>query len=670
MGVGRTGLTAEQAVQLHQSGDVAGAASAYRKLLNTDPRNAQLLNLLGVACLQLGDTAEAVRLLTDAVRRQPSAPDFQDNLGSALRAAGNPAPAVEAHRKALRLRPDHAPYLFNLGNALAAMGAHRQAADAYGKSLAIRPGHIGAMFNLANSRRALGDMDEAAASYRALLNTQPDHAQGWNNLGAVLASRGELAGAEDAYRRSLAARPRHAETLSNLGNVLVERGRLGEGLECHMAAVAVAPDSAEAHIFLGVALQELDKLDAAINAYRQGLRLDPGNIQGLTNLGAALELSGHLAEAEAVLSQALSLAPNSAEVWGNLGLCRLAQGDRWRARQALDRALEINPELARARVSRAFLRLREGDLAAGWDDYGWRFAAGDALPDRRFAIPQWQGAPLPRGRLLIWREQGLGDELMFASLYREAVERAGGPPGAVVIECDPRLLRLFTRSFPAASVRAQRLPSEHSDAPEQPDMDAHLPAGAAATILRPTLKPFTGAPYLLADKQCRAKARAWLDGLPPGLKVGLCWRSRLVTTRRQASYATALDWAPILAHPGIQAINLQYGAQPGEIVALETAASRPLHSMPALDLTDDLDGVAGLIAELDLVITAPTAVGEFAGAIGTPVWRIAGSADWSTLGTTIRPWFASMRLFSNAGGVVCGIGDAARLLQRNLHPHG
>ncbi|WP_165771941.1 tetratricopeptide repeat protein [Niveispirillum lacus] len=670
MGSGRAVLTAEQAVRLHQAGDVAGAAAAYRALLLTDPRNAQLLNLLGVACLQQGDPAEAVRLLTDAVRRQPSAPDFHDNLGSALRAQGNPAPAVEAHRKALRLRPDHAPYLFNLGNALAAMGAHRQAADAYVKSLAVRPGHAGAMFNLANSRRALGDLDEAAASYRALLAQQPDHAQAWNNLGAVLATRGELAGAEDAYRHALAARPGHAETLSNLGNVLVERGRLGEGLQYHLAAVAAAPDRADAHIFLGVALQEMDKLEAAIAAYQQGLRLDPDNIQGLTNLGAALELSGQLAEADTVLSHALTLAPTSAEVWGNLGLCRLAQGDRRRARQAFDRALDINPELARSRVCRALLRLGDGDLAEGWKDYAWRFAAGDALPDRQFAIPQWQGTPLPRGRLLIWREQGLGDELMFASLYNEMIEMAGGPPGAVVIECDPRLLGLFTRSFPKATVRIQRLPPGNSDAAECPDMDAHIPAGGAVPLLRSTLAQYPGVAYLVPDKGASARARAWLDGLPWGLKVGVCWRSRMITTRRQSSYATAPDWAPIAAHPGIQVINLQYGAQPEEIAALEAAAGRPVHVMPGLDLKDDLEGLAGLIAELDLVITAPTAVGEFAGAIGTPVWRITGATDWSTLGTAVRPWFASMRVFSHSAGVLSGIAEVAGLLDRKLPLHG
>lgn len=662
-------VTAEQAVRMHQSGDVAGAAVAYRRLLAADPRNAQLLNLLGVACLQTGQVAEAVTLLTDAVRRQPKAADFHDNLGSALRAAGNPAPAVEAHRKALQLRPDHAPFLFNLGNALAGMGAHHQAVDAYTRSLSRRPDHAGAMFNLANSQRALGDLEGAGDSYRALLARWPDHAQAWNNLGAVLASRGELAGAEEAYRRALAVRPGHAETLSNLGNVLVERGRLGEGLQQHLAAVAAAPESAEARIFLGVALQELDKLDGAIAAYRDGLRLDPGNVQGLSNLGSALEQAGRLEEAETVLSQALAQQPGLAEVWGNLGLCRLAQGDRLRGRQALDRALEIDPELARARLSRALLRHEEGDIVGGWADYAWRFAAGEASPDRRFAIPAWQGQALPRGRLLIWREQGLGDELMFASLYGEAIAKAGGLAGAVAIECDPRLLGLFTRSFPQATVRPQRLPPGDSDAPERPDMDAHIPAGGLGAILRPTLAAFTGQPYLVTDKRRRAEAQAWLDSLPPGLKVGICWRSRMVTTRRRANYADAASWAELLALPSLTVINLQYGAEAQEMAML-AAAGRPLHTMPNLDLTDDLDGLAALIAGLDLVVTAPTAVGEMAGALGTPVWRVVAGGDWSTLGAGTRPWFACMRLVAHPGGVVQGIRHVARLLGSPNLPHG
>ncbi|MFV3077270.1 tetratricopeptide repeat protein [Niveispirillum fermenti] len=658
-------MTPEQAVSLHQAGDVAGAAAAYRLLLARDPQNAQLLNLLGVASLQLGQPAAAVDLLRQAARRQPANPDVHDNLGSALRAAGQAAAAVAAHRQALKLKPGHPPFHFNLGNALAAMGAHRQAADEYRHALAGRPGHGGTRFNLANSLRALGELDAAAATYRELLSVQADHAQAWNNLGAVLSLQGELGAAEEAYSRALALRPDHAETLSNLGNVLVQRGKLGAALACHRAAVQAAPGSAEAHIFLGVALQELDELAAATQAYQAGLRIEPENVRGLANLGSVLEQAGDLAGAEAVLSRALALQPGFAETWGNLGLCHLARGDRDRARAALDRALELDPDLARARVSRALLRLAGGDLEGGWPDYAWRFAAGEAQPDRRFDVPVWRGEPLEKGHLLIWREQGLGDELMFASLYGDAIARAG----RTTIDCDPRLVGLFTRSFPRAVVRPAPPSRPDHDHVERAAADRHVPAGDLPALLRGgSLAGFTGAPYLVPDRRRRDEMQAWLDGLPAGLRVGLCWRSRLLTHRRQHNYLDVAQWAPLAGLDGLQPVCLQYDAMPEECAALERLAGRPLHRVPGLDLTDDLEGVAALVAGLDLVVTAPTAVGEMAGALGTPVWRVVPTGDdWSLLGAGVRPWFAVMRPFMSGGAG--GIGLAVSHLRQILDAH-
>lgn len=667
MGENARPLTPEEAVRLHQAGQVAAAADAYRSLLARDPRNAQLLNLLGVASLQLGHPAEAVRLLRDAVRRQPSAADFHDNLGSAQRAAGDLAQAVAAHRQALKLKPGHAPFRYNLGNALAAMGAHRQAVEEYRQALVQRPRHAGIQFNLANSLRALGELPAAVGTFRDLLAQDPTHAQAWNNLGSTLSQMGELTAAEEAYRAALALRPDHAETMSNLGNILVERGKLGEAVTFHRAAVTAAPGSAEAHIFLGVALQELDEVDGAIAAYREGLRLEPDNVRGLCNLGGALELKGDLPQAEKVLSRALALEPSLADIWGNLGLCRLAQQDEARAMAAFDRALELDSGLARVHLARGQRRLLGGDLAGGWEDYAWRFAAGDALPDRRFAIPAWAGEDVTDSHLLIWREQGLGDELMFATLYNDVLDRAG----RVTVECDPRLVGLFTRSFPRAAVRPA--PTDlisNLTAPERPQADRHVPAGDLCRLLRTSLRDFSGAPYLVADRRRRAQASDWLAGLPAGLRVGICWRSGLITHRRRANYLDIPQWSALLAEPGLVPVCLQYGAEEGEVEQLARLAGKPVHVMPDLDLRNDLEGLAALIAGLDLVISAPTAVGELAGALGTPVWRISSPGDWSTLGTAVRPWFGCMMPVAMRGADSNKLAPVIQQLRQILATHG
>jgi tetratricopeptide (TPR) repeat protein len=657
----------QEAVRLHQSGRLADAAVLYRSLLDQRPDHGPLLNLMGVAALQQGDTGQAVALLRRAVQLLPDVADIQDNLGSALRSAGQPATAVEAHRRALALKPDQPSFHFNLGNALADLGTHRQAVEEYRRAAQLRPGHASTHFNLANSLAVLGDMGAAVAAFRAVIALNAGHAQAWNNLGGALATQGELAAAVEAYERALTLRPGHAETLSNLGNILVRLGQLDKAVDCHRQAVAATPQRAEAHIFLGVALQALDRPLEAVRAYRSGLALAPGHAGGMANLGAALEVLGLMEEAEAVLSRALTLDPSHAEAWGNLALCRLHRQESSRAQVELDRALELDPDLANARISRGLLLLGRGDFANGMADYEWRFAAGEARPHRRFAIQAWDGEELPGQHLLIWREQGLGDELMFAGFYRQAASRVG----RLTIECDRRLLGLFTRSFPSAAIRAEPALPPPGGPAERPVADRHTPAGSLPRLLAADkLGAYDGRPYLVPDPRRLLAMRNWLAGLGAGLRVGFCWRSRLMTHRRLSAYATTAWWAPLVGMTGIIPINLQYGAQPEELTNLEQQAAAPLHQCPDLDLMDDLEGVAALIASLDLVITAPTAIGELAGALGVPVWRIGGPVDWSRLGTGVRPWFGSQQQLSVPTGQVR---DAVRLagerLQRMRESH-
>ncbi|HYC02356.1 MAG TPA: hypothetical protein VED40_03640, partial [Azospirillaceae bacterium] len=325
----------------------------------------------------------------------------------------------------------------------------------------------------------------------------------------------------------------------------------------------------------------------------------------------------------------------------------------------LDRAAALAPDLAQPRMARGMLRLRRGDLS-GWIDYGWRFAAGEALPDRRFTVPRWQGEPAPDAALLLWREQGLGDELMFATAYRDAMARAG----RTVIECDPRLVGLFRRSFPTAEVRAEPPPGL-AGREESPDADLETPAGSLGRWLRRSLASFDGAPYLKPDP---ARVAVWaerLAALGPGLTVGVCWRSRLMTARRRPAYADFTDWLPLLRLPGVRVVNLQYDAGEEELRGLEERHGVTLARWSGLDLTDDLEEVAALVSGLDLVVAAPTAVGELAGALGVPVWRVSGPTDWSMLGAGARPWFASMRVLAPGPGEPLGpvLARAARDLQ-------
>ena len=153
------------------------------------------------------------------------------------------------------------------------------------------------------------------------------------------------------------------------------------------------------------------------------------------------------------------------------------------------------------------------------------------------------------------------------------------------------------------------------------------------------------------------------------LTIGLCWRSGLRNTLRDANYAPLTDWAPILTLPGLRLVNLQYDDCEAELAAAEHRFGIAIHR-PPLDLKNDLDGAAALTAALDLVVSAGTSVAEMAGALGLPVWRIGPAGDWTALGTGCRPWYPSMRLFGPRPGETLGdaLGAAGRALNALRKP--
>ncbi|WP_049974403.1 hypothetical protein [Azospirillum sp. B4] len=419
--------------------------------------------------------------------------------------------------------------------------------------------------------------------------------------GVALRRLGRVPQAEPVLRMAVRLSPRDAVCHSNLAAVLRVLDRLAEGEAAARAALALDSDLVNAHVNLASLLLARGQARAALAASREALAREPGQAEALYSQAAAL--------------QALDDFAGAAAAW--------------------DHAANVHPDDARLGFGRANLDLARGDLARGWAGYDARVAAEPqrfrAIPD----LPDWQGQRLD-GPLLIWREQGLGDELMFASCYADAIAAAG----SAVVRCDPRLAGLFGRAFPGARMVVEADPAER-------DAVAQAAAGSLPRLLRGRLADFgaTGG-YLRARPDLLAHWRgrlAALDGDGPAtLKVGVCWRSGLDVESRAGRQAALADWAPLLGLPGVTAIMLQYGDTEAERAALGPLAPR---HFPDLDQRDDLEGLAALLSALDLVVTVPTATGELAGALGVPVWRLAGELDVTCLGTGARPWFPSMRVF-------------------------
>jgi tetratricopeptide (TPR) repeat protein/ADP-heptose:LPS heptosyltransferase len=491
----------------------------------------------------------------------------------------------------------------------------------------------------------LGRGEEGVPYMERALRVSPDYAAAWVNLGNLYQALDRPGLAEGAYRQALAIRPVDSGTWTNLGNALRALGRLPDAVKAHRRSIGLDKGSVAAHGNLAVALKELDLLPDAEQAYRQALALGGLETNLLTGLGDVLRQRGKLNEASEMLNEALRLDPGNGEAWNNLGRLAERMDDTIAARRAYAQALAVTPGLPTALYNRGLLDLTDGALEAGWDGYAMRFRGTQTIRGRRVGLPVWDGSDLTGRRLLVWGEQGLGDQLMFAALYPALIARCGH----LVIEGDARLSSLFTRAFPTATVRATTT--------DPHDADFAVAAGDVAGHIWRQLGAVTPVPYLAARDEQVAGWRDRLCALGPGLKVGICWRSGMMTTERQRSYASLSDFAPLAAIPGVTLVGLQRGLKEGEA----ESAGFPIVRFDDLDLTDDLEGQAALITALDLIITVPTAVGELAGALGVPVWRL-GRADWTGLGTAVRPWFPSMRRLDSRSGMAAALTQAVRLL--------
>lgn len=398
----------------------------------------------------------------------------------------------------------------------------------------------------------------------------------------------------------------------------------------------------EAMIVRAAAAMDANDTAAMLNITDDVLARDPVNPEGLFIAGMAFFRMKNHGLATVLLNAASQVKPGEPGLWNNLG-CVL---EHWHPNDALacmERALDLTPGYAPALKNtvgvlmhlgrwQEALDLAEQYLAQVPDDRDteyhsalvlmqlgrwkeawprWRAGLGDNRDHGRLERNYLDGAPMPRwegqsdAKVVIYGEQGLGDEILAASMYGK-VKATGAE---IIIECDPRLEGLLARSFPEFMVYGSR--REAKPAWVEDEKPTHrLESFGLGELFAP--EPYRVKPYLKADPGKRAMFRAWLDSLGPGLKVGLAWSGGVIDWDRADRNIPAGALGPIIKSEGCQFISLEYldGPVPPGVHDAKWATAKGV----------DYDVTAALVAELDLVISVPTTVVELAGALGTPCW--------------------------------------------------
>ncbi|MBM3514160.1 MAG: tetratricopeptide repeat protein [Alphaproteobacteria bacterium] len=484
---------------------------------------------------------------------------------------------------------------------------------------------------------------------------------------------GEFTAARQLIDEGAKIAPAHAALRLRRGRLAMIGGDFTAAIPELRAVVAAEPANARAWLDLGRSCVRCSGWADAAAAFDTSLRLAGPDAGVLAELGHARANAGDHEGAIAALRDSLRLAPRQVDVWNDLGGRLMAAERDDEAASAFQRAVELQPDHPTAATNRAVaqewmggvdatLETRRLVLARKPDEPAARQALGAALLsygrlDEGWALyrarlinpahrgwhrgipkPLWTGSSLARQRLLVWADQGLGDQILVSGLLSEAMATAAH----IAFACEPRLIPLMARSFPG--LRVVPITEIHLGTIDLADVEAHASISELGPALRPAMSSFpTHSGFLRPDAERVAALKAKYRALAgEGPVVGLSWRSAHDTAGKDKSVGLA-EWAPILAVPGATFVSLQYGDVRSDI----SAAGGRLHVDSTVDAIADVDLFAAQVAAMDMVISVSNTTVHLAGALGVPTLcltpKVEGRPWYWFAGAETSPWYPSVR---------------------------
>ena len=481
--------------------------------------------------------------------------------------------------------------------------------------------------------------DEARAICKRIIARDAEDEAPWLLLGRMYREEDNAVAAKSAFDRAIELCPDLAPAYFARGHMLKAERRFGGAIRDFERALELDPRMIAARINLGTVHYLTGDFERALDCARLALEVDPLNSVAQLNQGLMLRELGKTAQAEAAFRGAMAHHPADFDIRCGLALTLIDQARFAEAERQLATILATEPSHTEARWLLSIASLMQGRFREGWRYYDSRFERHDAWK-RPYGFPQWDGSP-HTGTVLVYAEQGLGDDMLFASCIPDVLARVAH----CVIECEPRLVEIFRRSFPAATVHGSKY-EDHPEWLETAAISAQIAAGSLPRLFR---RDWTDFPrhrgYLQADTGKVSRWRTRLGALGPGMKVGIAWTGGAIKTRRRIRSLTLSDLLPLLEQPDMHFVSLQYVESAGAIEAMRADHGRQVHHWP--EVTADYDETAALVTALDLVISVCTAVVHLTGALGKPVWVMAPSSpEWRYLQTGDRmPWYPTARIF-------------------------
>lgn len=416
--------------------------------------------------------------------------------------------------------------------------------------------------------------------------------------------------------------------------------QLDEVIETYYGILNRAPDNPHVIFLLASALGYQGHSGAAIQLYRRVLAIDPQRVEAVNNIGTCYKQEHMNDEAKGWFRRAYRMNPKDSAYPNNIATLYINEGDPEPGEKWAREAIAIDPNNVQAQWNLGLTLLEQGRWKEGFHQYEYGLLSRDRL-ERHYGegVPAWDGEPVDT--LVVYGEQGIGDEIMFCSALQEAQDRCK----TLIVDCHPRLESVVKRSFPGAIV----YPTRKDNAIEWPlqyQIDAKCAAGSLFHLFR--CDGFPKKPYLIPDDSRAAALRCEIEKLGPPPYIGLAWNGGSKRTHTHLR-RLKLGWLRPIIGIGGTFVSLDYWPESVGKAQRAREDGINIHLFEEQVFAKNYDETIALIEALDLVIAPNTTIIHACGAIGkeaitlTPygcAWRYRPGGDHMAM---YGPWVHQCR---------------------------
>ncbi len=498
---------------------------------------------------------------------------------------------------------------------------------------------------------------------KKLLGIDKNHYEAQRDLGFIEYTKNNINIAQTILEKVVNDKSNDPFALNVLGLVYLKNESIDRAKKLFDRAITINPKYIDSYNNLGKTFFDLEDLDKAYILFKKAYKINKNFSKTLINIGNYLSLKDRNLFAIKAYKKALLYEPKNTEIFSNISIAYARTKDFDNAKKYYDKAIinnDLNPSLD---LSLFYLYMYKNQYDKAWALFESRKGTPKFLKSKNKSIIEKtvkaEKATILNKKILVVREQGIGEEILFSSMYKELINLNNN----IKIETDKRLINIFERSFENNKFVPDGFYSQNKE--ELKNFDSIIFAGSLSGYFRKNKKDFAKKSYLIDDHNKTKRVKDDPIFKNNDLKIGLSWKS-VVSVYGKLKSLNLADFKPLIKN-NRQFINLQYGDVKEEIKKRENKNFN-IYSFEKINLFNDLDDLMSILKNLDIFVTVSNSTAHIAAAMGVKTLLICPKISstyfyWSNENNK-TPWYKNVKIFQIDRSINQTIEDINKVLNK------